>query len=54
MKRRRKRRRALEWGVEESINLTPLLDMIFNLIFFFILAQPCARQNRFSTSAFPK
>jgi len=26
------------WGEEESINLTPLLDMIFNLIFFFILA----------------
>jgi len=38
MKRRRKRHNLLGWGEEESINLTPLLDMIFNLIFFFILA----------------
>lgn len=38
MKKRSKRRHRLTWSGEESINLTPLLDMIFNLIFFFILA----------------
>lgn len=38
MKKRSKRRQRLTWSGEESINLTPLLDMIFNLIFFFILA----------------
>ncbi|MBN1899956.1 biopolymer transporter ExbD [Candidatus Sumerlaeota bacterium] len=38
MKKHSKRRRHLTWSGEESINLTPLLDMIFNLIFFFILA----------------
>lgn len=31
-------KRYLTWVSEDSINLTPLLDVIFNLIFFFILA----------------
>jgi biopolymer transport protein ExbD len=30
--------RPSRWAQEEGINLTPLLDVIFNLIFFFILA----------------
>ena len=33
-----RRKRYLAWVSEDSINLTPLLDVIFNLIFFFILA----------------
>ncbi len=33
-----RRKRYLTWVSEDSINLTPLLDVIFNLIFFFILA----------------
>ena len=31
-------KRYLTWVSEDSINLTPLLDVIFNIIFFFILA----------------
>ena len=31
-------KRYLAWVSEDSINLTPLLDVIFNIIFFFILA----------------
>ncbi len=31
-------KRYLIWVSEDSINLTPLLDVIFNIIFFFILA----------------
>jgi len=33
-----RRKRYLTWVSEDSINLTPLLDVIFNIIFFFILA----------------
>ncbi len=33
-----RRKRYLTWVSEDSISLTPLLDVIFNLIFFFILA----------------
>ena len=33
-----RRKRYLTWVAEDSINLTPLLDVIFNIIFFFILA----------------
>lgn len=32
------RRKPSRWAQDEGINLTPLLDMIFNLLFFFILA----------------
>ncbi|MCX7013454.1 MAG: biopolymer transporter ExbD [Candidatus Sumerlaeota bacterium] len=32
------RRPRARFALEDGINLTPLLDMIFNLIFFFILA----------------
>lgn len=39
MNRRHKNiRHLVDWEGETGINLTPLLDMIFNLIFFFILA----------------
>jgi biopolymer transport protein ExbD len=33
-----RRKRNLVWVSDDSMNLTPLLDVIFNLIFFFILA----------------
>ena len=33
----RKRRRGAEQD-ESEVNLTPMLDVIFNLLFFFILA----------------
>ena len=33
-----RRKRYLTWVSEDSLNLTPLLDVIFNLVFFFILA----------------
>lgn len=33
-----RRKRSLTWVSEDSLNLTPLLDVIFNLVFFFILA----------------
>ena len=37
-KRHKNIRHLVDWEGEAGINLTPLLDMIFNLIFFFILA----------------
>jgi len=40
------RRRPSRWAQDEGINLTPLLDMIFNLIFFFILATTIGHSSR--------
>ncbi len=37
--------RPSRWAQEEGINLTPLLDVIFNLIFFFILATSLREDN---------
>ena len=47
MKRSGRRRRLLSWEAEESINLTPLLDVIFNLIFFFLLATTLRQSKAF-------
>ena len=46
-KRRIRRRRRLTWAGEDSINLTPLLDVIFNLIFFFLLATTLKQTKAF-------
>lgn len=46
-KRRKRRRHLLTWAGEESINLTPLLDVIFNLIFFFLLATTLRKTQAF-------
>ncbi|HPB31676.1 MAG TPA: biopolymer transporter ExbD [Candidatus Sumerlaeota bacterium] len=46
-KSRRERRHLLTWAGEESINLTPLLDVIFNLIFFFLLATTLRQARAF-------
>ena len=54
MKKRSKRRRFLTWSGEESINLTPLLDMIFNLIFFFILATTLRQSKAFLDIRLPR
>jgi biopolymer transport protein ExbD len=54
MKKRSKRRRRLTWSGEESINLTPLLDMIFNLIFFFILATTLRQSKAFLEVRLPQ
>ncbi|MCL5271318.1 MAG: biopolymer transporter ExbD, partial [bacterium] len=34
----RRTARSRKSGLEPGINLTPMLDMIFNLLFFFVLA----------------
>ena len=48
MKRHHKNLRHLvDWEGESGINLTPLLDMIFNLIFFFILATTIKQTQAF-------
>jgi len=41
------KRRLSEMEVGEGINLTPLMDMIFNLIFFFILATEVRQSHAF-------
>ena len=46
-KRSKRRRHLLTWAGEESINLTPLLDVIFNLIFFFLLATTLRQTQAF-------
>jgi len=43
----RRRRSRLAWAGEDSINLTPLLDVIFNLIFFFLLATTLRQTKAF-------
>jgi len=45
--RRIRRRNRLTWAGEDSINLTPLLDVIFNLIFFFLLATTLKQAKAF-------
>jgi len=42
----RRRRREIP-GVSGGLNLTPLLDIIFNLIFFFILATNIREKSQF-------
>lgn len=41
-------------GMEGGLNLTPLLDIIFNLIFFFILATNIEDQNRYLDVTLPE
>jgi biopolymer transport protein ExbD len=53
-RKRRRRRRLLSWDTEESINLTPLLDVIFNLIFFFLLATTIKQSQAFLDVKLPK
>jgi len=41
-------------GHDEGINLTPLLDVIFNLLFFFILATTLKEQEYFMPVELPR
>ena len=40
--------------LEPSLNLTPLLDVVFNLIFFFILATTIKQSEAFISVALPE
>jgi biopolymer transport protein ExbD len=42
-----RRKKYLAWTEEEGINLTPLLDCILNLLFFFILATTIQERKNF-------
>jgi len=46
-RRKSKRRHLVAWAGEDTINLTPLLDVIFNLIFFFLLATTLKQTRAF-------
>ena len=52
-KRSTERKRSIP-GLNGGLNLTPLLDIIFNLIFFFILATNIQEKNRFLDLSLPE
>lgn len=54
MSRRSSKRRRDIPGLSTGLNLTPLLDIIFNLIFFFILATNITKENRYLDLTLPK
>jgi biopolymer transport protein ExbD len=47
MARRRRKSRYSMFSEDEGLNLTPLLDVIFNLIFFFVLATTIRTEESF-------
>lgn len=49
-----RRRNKESWLPESGINLMPLLDVIFNLIFFFILATTIKESKAFLDVKLPK
>lgn len=54
MSRRSPERKRTMPGLEGGLNLTPLLDIIFNLIFFFILATNIQEKNRYLDLSLPE
>lgn len=48
-----RRRRQYTIGGDEGINLTPLLDVIFNLIFFFVVATTIRTDETFFDLTLP-
>ncbi len=49
----RKRAKRKMYGMESGLNLTPLLDIIFNLIFFFVLATNIRDRERYLDITLP-
>jgi biopolymer transport protein ExbD len=54
MARRSSSRRRQIPGLDSGLNITPLLDIIFNLIFFFILATNISKESRYLDLKLPK
>ncbi len=54
MARRRRGKRYSTFAEDEGLNLTPLLDVIFNLIFFFILATTIRSDESFFDLILPQ
>ncbi|MGF1571824.1 MAG: ExbD/TolR family protein [Sumerlaeia bacterium] len=54
MSRRSPSRKREIPGLSTGLNLTPLLDIIFNLIFFFILATNITKDNRYLDLTLPQ
>ncbi len=46
--------RSRRWIIEDGINLVPMLDMIFNLIFFFVVATHFGQASRQIPVSLPK
>ncbi len=54
MARRNRRRSYTAFGDDGDLNLTPLLDVIFNLIFFFVVATTIRTEESFFDITLPE